>query len=90
MKLSPIYTARLEEREQIGLEKGVQQGIQQGIQQEATLLIMRQLKRKIGEISPELEAKVMSLPIDILENLAEDLLDFNSIDDLTNWLNNNQ
>ena len=90
MKLSPIYTARLEEREQIGLEKGVQQGIQQGIQQEATLLIMRQLKRKIGEISPELEAKVMSLPIDILENLGEDLLDFNSIDDLTNWLNNHQ
>ena len=51
---------------------------------------MRQLKRKIGEISPELEAKVMSLPIDILENLGEDLLDFNSIDDLTNWLNNHQ
>ncbi len=86
MKLSPIYTARLEEREQIGLQKG----LRQGIQQEATILIVRLLKKKVGELSPSLESQVMALPIDILENLGEDLLDFNSIDDLTNWLNNHQ
>ncbi len=73
MKLSPIYTARLNEVRQ----------------QEATLLIVRQLKRKIGELSPNLEARVISLQIDILENLGEALLDFNSIDHLINWLNEN-
>ena len=85
MKLSPIYTARLEEREQIGLQKGVQQGIQQGRQQEAALIV-RLLKRKVGELSPSLEARVMGLPIDTLEDLGEALLDFNSVDDLLIWL----
>ena len=100
MKLSPIYTARLEEREKIGLEKGLQQGmeqgiqrgveqgIQRGIQQEASLII-RLLKRKVGELSPDLETSVMGLPINILEDLGEALLDFNSLDDLTTWLEEN-
>ena len=97
MKLSPIYIARLKEREQIGFQKGVQQGIKKGIQQgiqqaqqQQASLIVRQLKKKMGELSASLESQVMALPIDILENLGEDLLDFNSIDDLTNWLNNHQ
>ena len=102
MKLSPIYKARLDEREQIGLQKGIQQGVeqgiqqglqqglQQGIQQEATLLIVRQLKRKVGELSPNLEATVMGLPVNVLEDLGEALLDFNSVDDLTNWLDKGQ
>ena len=98
MKLSPIYTARLEEREQIGLQKGIQQGVkqgiqqgvQQGIQQEASLLIMRQLKRKVGELSPNLETQIVDLPVNVLEDLGEALLDFDSIDDLTNWLKNHK
>ena len=58
MKLSPIYTARLDEVRQ--------QGIQEGIQQEISLIV-RQLKRKVGELPPNLEARVIALPIDILE-----------------------
>ncbi len=96
MKLSPIYKAKLDEVKQVGIQEGIQQGIDQGIdqgiqrglQQEATLLIVRLLKRKIGELSPSLETTVMSLPLNILEDLGEALLDFNSIDDLTTWLNN--
>ena len=78
MKLSPIYKARLDEARQ------------EGIQQEATLLIVRLLKRKIGELSPNLESRVMDLPIHILEDLGEALLEFNSVDDLINWLNNHE
>ena len=93
MKLSPIYTARLNEVKQEGIrqgvEQGIQQGVEQGIQQEATLLIVRLLKKKVGELSPNLEARVMGLQINILENLGEALLNFNSIDDLINWLNEN-
>ena len=94
MKLSPIYKARLNEVKQEGIsegiQKGVQQGVKQGIQQEATLLIVRLLKRKIGELSPNLESRVMGLPINVLEDLGEALLDFNSVDDLINWLNNHE
>ena len=101
MKLSPIYTARLDEARQEGIRQGVQQGIQQGVQQgiqqgvqqgvqqEATLLVIRLLKRKVGELSPSLEAKIMGLPINTLEDLSEALLDFNSIDDLNHWLSEN-
>ena len=93
MKLSPIYTARLDEARQEGIQQGVQQGIQQGVQQgvqqEATLLVIRLLKRKVGELSPSLEAKIMGLPLSTLEDLSEALVDFNSNDDLNNWLNEN-
>ena len=89
MKLSPIYTARLDEARQEGIQQGVQQGIQQGVQQEATSMIIRQLKRKVGELSPSLEAKIIGLPISTLEDLSEALLDFNSIDELNNWLSEN-
>ncbi len=82
MKLSPVYKARLEEREQIGLQKG--------LQQEATLLVVRQLKRKVGELSPNLEATIMGLPVNVLEDLGEALLDFNSVDDLINWLDSHE
>ena len=85
MKLSPIYKARLEEREQIGLQRGIEQGIQQGIRQEATLIV-RQLQRKIGDIPSDLETKVMSLSLSRLEDLGETLLDFNSLDNLIDWL----
>ncbi len=81
MKLSPIYTARLNEVKQEGIRQGVEQGIQQNV--------IRLLKRKLGELSPNLETRVMSLQINVLEDLSLALLDFNSIDDLINWLNEN-
>jgi predicted transposase YdaD len=84
MKLSPIYVEKLAEREQIGLEKG----LQQGLQQEANLLIIRQLNRKFGNLSPLLANRIASLPLKTLEDLGEALLDFNSVEDLINWLEN--
>jgi hypothetical protein len=84
MKLSPIYMEKLAEREQIGLEKG----LQQGLQQEANLLIIRQLNRKFGNLSPLLANRIASLPLKTLEDLGEALLDFNSVEDLINWLEN--
>ena len=78
MKLSPIYEARLEEREQIGIQKGIQQNV------------IRLLNRKVGNLPSNMQTRVISLPIASLEDLSLALLDFNSIDDLTTWLNKNQ
>ncbi len=61
---------------------------EEGIQQERLGLILRQLTRKLGQVPPDLELRIKSLSLDILENLAEDLLDFNSTQDLVFWLNN--
>ncbi|MCA2833712.1 MAG: DUF4351 domain-containing protein [Microcystis sp. M007S1] len=69
-----------------GIERGIEQGIEQGIEREKTL-ILRQLKRKLGEINPSLETKIMQLSIDDVEVLGEALFDFSKVEDLINWLN---
>ncbi|MFM7794768.1 MAG: DUF4351 domain-containing protein, partial [Microcystis panniformis] len=69
-----------------GIEQGIERGIEQGIEREKTL-ILRQIKRKLGEINPSLETKIMELSIDDIEALAEALFDFSTVEDLINWLN---
>jgi hypothetical protein len=49
-------------------------------------LIIRQLKRRLGEVEPVLIEQVRRLPIVELEALAEALLDFSEVADLVDWL----
>ncbi|MGI0482107.1 DUF4351 domain-containing protein [Geminocystis sp. CENA526] len=72
---------------QQGLQQGIQQGVQQRVQQEINLFL-RLLKRKIGSVSPELEIRVRNIPVDKLEDFGEALFDFNSSQDLKDWLDN--
>ena len=53
---------------------------------EGKALVLKQLTRKLGNLSPELSAKVSDLSLERLEALAEDLLDFTSMADLESWL----
>ncbi len=89
MQLSTIYLEKLEQAKNQGIQQGLQQGLQQGIQQEAISLVIRQLRLKLPEYPREIEAKITNLSTEILESLAEDLLDFNTVEDLLNWLSNN-
>jgi predicted transposase/invertase (TIGR01784 family) len=57
--------------------------------EEGQILILKQLTRKLGDITPEVRARVNTLTIEQLESLGEDLLDFSQISDLLNWLNEN-
>jgi predicted transposase/invertase (TIGR01784 family) len=57
--------------------------------EEAKGLVIRQLTRKLGNISSGLLAKIEALPLERVELLGEDLLDFSSIADLESWLNQN-
>ncbi|NET87744.1 MAG: DUF4351 domain-containing protein [Kamptonema sp. SIO1D9] len=68
------------------LREGRTEGLQQGLQQEARSLVMRQLRRRFGTIESELEAQIEQLSLSQLEELAEALLDFTALTDLTNWL----
>jgi hypothetical protein len=49
---------------------------------------MRQIRRKFGQLEQELTTKIANLTLEQLENLAEELLDFTTIDDLKRWLEN--
>nr|WP_292818863.1 Rpn family recombination-promoting nuclease/putative transposase [Nostoc sp. JL23] len=60
------------------------------LKQETTLeLVMRQLRRRIGNLSPQLSERISQLSIEQLENLAEALLDFSTEGDLVVWLQDN-
>lgn len=80
-KVMQITTSWMEQ----GLEQGLEQGIERGLNREKEL-ILRQLKRKLGQIAPGLESQIKALNIDIVESLGEALLDFNSENDLKAWL----
>jgi len=49
-------------------------------------LVLRQLARRVGQISPEVRSRIQQLPLAQLEELGEALLDFGSMQDLTDWL----
>lgn len=64
------------------------EGRQEGRQEGEANLVLRLLNRRIGGISSELSAKIPSLSLEQLENLGEALLDFQSRQDLEQWLEN--
>jgi Domain of unknown function (DUF4351) len=59
---------------------------QRGIEQGERLLIQRQLSRRVGPLSPELQSRLETLALAQLESLAEALLDFETMADLETWL----
>jgi len=58
----------------------------EGREEATTNLILRQLTRRFGAISENLQVAIAELPLHTLENLSEDLLDFTSLADLQAWL----
>ncbi|MFQ3614325.1 MAG: DUF4351 domain-containing protein [Cyanobacteriota bacterium] len=78
MRESVTYQALVEESERRGLTQGIQQG--------EVEIILRLLRRKIGELPTSLETKICSLTTPQLETLGESLLEFKSLTDLRNWL----
>lgn len=71
------------------LAEGEIKGETQGRVKEARGLVIRLLTRKLGNVTPNLLAKIQDLPLEQVESLGEDLLDFSSIDSLEQWLNQN-
>ena len=86
LRTSAIYLEQIEKITQKGLQKGIEQGIEQGRTSEGRTLVLKMLIRKLGGLSPELTTKVSELSLDRLESLGEDLLDFQGVGDLENWL----
>jgi hypothetical protein len=73
-----------------GIQEGEQRGRQTGIQEGEQVLVLRLLTRRIGPISPPMEAQIRLLSLTQLEELGEALLDFSELAELENWLEQNR
>ena len=97
MNLSPAYLKQREEWRkeglqtglQAGLQEGLQKGLQTGLQEGEKKLLLRLLRRRFGEITPDLEQKIANLSIPQLETLTDAQLDFANLDNLVTWLSEN-
>ncbi len=67
-------------------ESVIYQEIKEEGRQEGAVNLL--LNRPIGGIAAELSANIQSLSLEKLENLGEALLDFQSVEDLEQWLEN--
>jgi Domain of unknown function (DUF4351) len=63
-----------------------EEGRVEGRESATRALAIKQLTRKLGNLSPELLARVNGLNLERVEALAEDLLDFTNVGDLERWL----
>jgi predicted transposase YdaD len=59
---------------------------QEGIEQATFNLVIRLLTKRFGELSAEIRSSISALPLPVMENLSEALLDFTNLNDLQIWL----
>jgi predicted transposase YdaD len=82
--------SRMEVESMLGItlkETRVYQEIKEEGREEATVnLIIRLLTKRFGKISEEMRSSISSLPLLVLEDLSEALLDFTSFADIQTWL----
>jgi Domain of unknown function (DUF4351) len=64
----------------------MEEGIEQGKLQATLSLVMRQLSRRVGTLTPESQEQIQQLSLTQLDDLAVALLDFSSVADLEAWL----
>ena len=75
---------------QLGIQEGEQKGEQKGRQEGEAKLIIRQLKRRFGVMTPNQETQIRTLSVPMLEALGEVLLDFINPTDIDTWLSNQE
>ncbi|MCC5602876.1 Rpn family recombination-promoting nuclease/putative transposase [Nostoc favosum] len=63
-----------------------EEGREEGREEATANLILRQLTKRFGELSEEIRSSISGLPLPVLEDLSEALLDFTTLVDLQVWL----
>lgn len=72
--------------ERMGREAGRKEGLQEGRQEGLQMLVLRQTRRRVGELTTEADQRIKQLSAAQLEELGEALLDFTAMSDLESWL----
>jgi hypothetical protein len=75
--------------ERLGIEQGIQRGLEQGMQPGEATLVLRQLNRRLGQVTTSVEKQIRQLSVKQLEDLGEALLDFENEAHLLHWLSQN-
>ncbi len=86
LKRTRFYQEIYTEGRQEGLQQGLRQGLQEGLHQGEAVVILRLLRRRFGEMPPAMEERIRQLSVAQIEALAEVLLDFTDLGELTVWL----
>ena len=81
------HTRAVQEILEEGRQEGLEVGLETGRQQEAAALAIRLLIRRLGSLDEGSRERLSCLPLQQLEQLAEDLLDFTEPGDLQAWFN---
>ena len=72
--------------EEKGQKRGEERGEKKGRIKGTIYLIMRLLKKRFGEVPENLKNQLQNLSLEELENLSEEIFNFSTFDDLSNWL----
>jgi hypothetical protein len=68
------------------MEQGREQGLKQGFEKGERKVVLRQLRKRLGELDLDTEHRIAALSADQLEQLGEALLDFDRPEALEAWL----
>jgi predicted transposase YdaD len=87
---SQLSTMNIQEQEQIMeiTTSWKEEGRIEGRIEEKFAITLRLLNRKLGNLSDEIATRIKSLEPSQLDSLTEALLDFETFDDLNQWLSN--
>jgi predicted transposase YdaD len=67
--------------------RAIREAKEEGREEQAIALVTRQLTRQVGQELPEaIRSHLTTLPLLVLEDLSEALLDFTVLSDLERWL----
>jgi flagellar biosynthesis/type III secretory pathway protein FliH len=69
-----------------GEQKGRQEGEEQGKIQQAIKQVLRLARRTLGEVSPEIQARIQQLSLEKLDLLADEIFELTTMENLENWL----
>jgi predicted transposase YdaD len=81
-----VNLSRAEVEEMMGINLEDTRIYREAREDEGRSLVLRQLNRRVSTLPEAIQTQVAALPLERLEALGEDLLDFTSLADLENWL----
>ena len=67
-------------------QEGLKEGEEQGKIQQAIKQVLRLARRTLGEVSPEIQARIQQLSLEKLDLLAEEIFELTTMENLENWL----
>ncbi len=62
-----------------------QEGRSEGFQNGQSQIILKQLKKRFGYLSPAIERKLNESGVDVLDRFGESIFDFENLEDAEKW-----